>query len=64
MKTEQALRAFEGRGHAGRQELSGDKDKGEILSCEFCSEINMFKTRTISLSSWFIICHLGIFTRV
>jgi len=62
MKTEQSLGAFEGSGHAGRQDLSGDEDIGEIFSCEFCSEINVFKTRTVSPASWFIIGHLGIFT--
>ena len=62
MKTEQSLGAFEGSGHAGSQDLSSDEDKGEIFSCEFCSEINVFKTRNISPVSWFIIGHLGILT--
>jgi hypothetical protein len=44
MKTEQSLGAFEGSGQAGRQDSSGDEDKGEIFPCEFCSEINVFKT--------------------
>jgi hypothetical protein len=42
VKTEQSLGEFEGSGHAGRQDLSGDEDKGEIFSCEICFEIKVF----------------------